>query len=523
VGFDDARRYHTRLVPSRLPTSARSRHGSAADPDRTPASVRLSLALAIAAAALLRGWLMARLAGITMDSPLYVTMAESLQRGARASGPAHHGYPALVALVGWIVPGRELPGRLVSFAAGVLLVPLVERLARTTAGPRWSLGAAWLVALHPLLAVYSTAVMTEASFLAVAGAGFLLLMRRRPLAAGATLGFSYLVRPEGIVYAAAAPLFARLGRRGLALAWLGSALVVAPYLGYLRWERGSWMLSPKDVVVRPVFESRGEAEWRIGGPRPIAEPHRSLIERLRWAAPSVARRYLPHLLTHLRLLLEAWPWPLLLLSAVGLAAYRGPPIAGLLTLPLLPALAVPFDVRFTQLLVPWLAAYAAAGGAWASSRRWSRAVAVASAALAVAGLTWCWIGSAGRVAVFFDDGPMPEMRAAGAWLKEHARPDATVMDRKAYVAFFAGLKHVQLPNDDYDTILSYARSSGADYLVIEEYIVRQLRPQLMPLVADPAFRQRERRVRLVHLEAGRLHAGVAVFEVMRTPAAGTSP
>src|SRR5262249_27628148 len=158
-----------------------------------------------------------------------------------------------------------------------------------------------------------------------------------------------------------------------------------------------------------------------------------------------------------------------------------------------------------------LAVYAAAGGAWAASRRMTRAMVVGWATVAVAGMAWCWIGPAGRNAVFFDDGPMPEMRAAGIWLKENARPDATVMDRKAYVAFFAGLKHEQLPNDDYDTILDYARSSGADYLIIEEYIVQKLRPQLLPLVANPAFRQSERRLRLVHLESGPPHAGVAVF------------
>jgi 4-amino-4-deoxy-L-arabinose transferase-like glycosyltransferase len=457
-----------------------------------------------------------------MDSPLYVLMSEGLRAGdGRDIGPAHHGYPALVALAGLLVHGREWPGRVVSLIAGLALVALVHRLARTRLSPPWSALASALVALHPMLSVYSVAIMTESSFLAIVGLALLLVERRRFLAAGLALGAGYAVRPEAAVIAGAAALFGRGRVRGTLLLLLGAVLAAAPYLGWLRVERGTWVLTPKTVLVRPQFASAREAEWRLGDAHAAEREPRSLAERVRRAAPSMAANYLPFLGRHARLLLEGWPWPLMLLSLAGLAWWRGALLAPLPCLMVLPLLAVPLDARFTLVLLPSLALGAAAGGAAFTARaaRRSRPAALVAIALAAAGLAACWSGPAGARARAFDDGPVAALRQAGAWLRAHGRPGAHVMDRKVYVPFFAGMTYDQLPDDDYDTIVEHARASGADYLVLEEY-TSNLRPQMVPLIADPAFRAREARLRLVYLEGGTPHAGVAIFEVMRDSSRG---
>ena len=109
--------------------------------------------LAIGAA--LRVWVLFHTSGLTMDSPLYMEMAARLGRALPPLGPAHHGYPALVAAADLIVPGQEMAGRMVSLASGVALIGLTYALARRRL-PAWSAGvAAALVALHPLLALSS--------------------------------------------------------------------------------------------------------------------------------------------------------------------------------------------------------------------------------------------------------------------------------------------------------------------------------------------------------------------------------
>src|SRR5438445_3476299 len=168
---------------------------------------------ALAAALALRLWLAAHTTGITMDSPLYVMASESLARGElRLLGPAHHGYPALVALARLAIPGREPPARAVALLAGLALVPLVYALARRGAPgaagcpPAGAALGALAIALHPLPAVYSVAVMTETSFLALLCLGLLWIERRRFAAGGVTLGLGYAVRPEALVVAAGAAL-----------------------------------------------------------------------------------------------------------------------------------------------------------------------------------------------------------------------------------------------------------------------------------------------------------------------------
>jgi hypothetical protein len=468
--------------------------------------------------AALRLWLARGNAGLTMDSPLYVNLADSLAHGRRAIGPAHHGYSALIALMGWMVPGREFPGRALSWLAGTAMVPLVYFLMRRAVSRLWAGVAAALVALHPLLAAYSGPVMTETTYLAILFAGLLLIDRGRFLFGGMWLGFSYAVRPEALVAAVGVAAFARGGRRGAVLVIAGFALVAAPYIGYLSWERGEFTLSPKVALVRPPDARPRDAEWRVGNAvRPATEPHRTLIERIAWAAPATARVYLPRLGGHLRRLLEAWPWPLMALSVLGLLVRRGPEAGSLLQVLMLPLLAVGPDPRFSLLLVPALAVCAAAAAAW-SAARWRRAerfMTGAGVAAGVVGIAWCWNGPTGRHALHFDDGPMAQMRDAGEWLRSHGRPGATVMDRKAYVPFYACMRHVQLPDDDYDTVVEYARASGVDYLVLEEYVVEGLRRQFMPLIADQRFRAGERRLRTLYQVRGGPHTGVAVMEVVR--------
>src|SRR5262249_32777200 len=211
--------------------------------------------------------------------------------------------------------------------------------------------------------------------------------------------------------------------------------------------------------------------------------------------------------------LEAWPWPLMALSLLGLVVRRGPEAGTLLHLFVLPLLAVLPDIRFAMLFVPALAVCAAAGAAWCAAA-WSRtrgsehrprfgiAGAVMASGLAIAGLAWSWSGLPGRRALRFDDGPMAQMREAGEWLRENGRPGATVMDRKAYVPFFAGMRHVQLPDDDYETIIEYARTSGVDYMVIEEYVAEGLRRQMLPLISDARFRAQEHRLRTIYRVRG---------------------
>jgi len=474
---------------------------------------RFGLILVVLAGLGLRLWLAARSSGLTMDSALYARMAEALRAGDPLAAPAHQGYPLLVALASFAGGGREWPGRLVSLVASLVLVPLVWWAARRRLPAVPSLAAAGLVALHPLLAVYGVSLMTEATFVTLAFSGVTLLDRDRPGLGGALLGASWWVRPEAAVIAPLAIVLAPLRGRSRLVALSLLVAVALPHSLVLTAAEGRWTLTPKTSLVRAPFGDARSAEWRLAEPTAFADSV-GLTQRLARDGRAIAAAYPSRLLAHAQRLLEAWPVPLLLASLVGVFAGAGAVWLAFLALPLAyPLLSAPADVRFAQLAVPALAALAAGG----LSRAWTmgvRARAVAGVVLA-AGLVMLWLpGPARTRALSFDDGPMSALRAAGDWLAAHSSPQAVVMDRKSYVPFFADRRHVQLPDEPLDVLLDYARTSGATHLVVEEYVVRALRPQLAPLLDAAAFRN-ESRVRLVFATRPAAGEGVAVFEVVR--------
>lgn len=450
--------------------------------------------------------------GITMDSPTYVAMSERL----RAGGYQHHGYPLLVAIASAALPGRELPGRAVSVLCGVLLVALIYGLARRRLPPAASALAALLVALHPLIAVYSGAIMSESAFALFLLAGLFAVTAGRALLAGLVLGFAFVIRPEA---ALVAPLAALLGLRG-GRAWLrfalGASLVLLGYAAFLRAELGVWTVTPKTFLVRAPAETPSAFEYRAEDAAP-ATPRPGTAPRLAAAAPALFRHAPRVAARYLSLLVAGWPWPLLILSVIGLI---GAPRAWLAPLALLPGLALVPLQQEMRFLIPVFGALAlfAAFGAWrlVGWARGARRGAIALAALAVlAGVAMTWRGDAGSQARRFDDGPMDAYRAAGAWLGRNGRAGAVVMDRKAYVPFFAGMSHVQLGDDPYDTIVETARASAVDYLVVEEFVADAFRPQLRPLLDDRAFRERETRLRALYAARTLPGSGVAIFEVVR--------
>ncbi len=479
---------------------------------RTTAEIVGLLAILLAAL-VVRSWLASETSGLTMDSPLYVRMAEGLRAGAPLHAPAHQGYPLLIALASWVAGGREWPGRLVSLLASLALVSLVWWAARRRlpAGP--SLVAAALVALHPLLAVYGVAVMTEASFLALALAGVALMDRGRSGWGGALLGLSWWVRPEAAVVAPLAILLSPLGRRARVTALVLCLAVALPHSLLLTSAEGHWTLTPKTSLVRAPSEDARSAEWRLVDSTAFADTV-GLSDRLVRDGGAIARAYPTRLFAHVARVVEAWPLPWLIAALAGLFSGSAGGWMAFLLLPFAyPLFAAPADLRFAQLAVPALAMLTAA----ATARAWTLGVRarVLAGVLLVLGLVWLWsTGPARTRALAFDDGPMPALRVAGDWLASHSHADAVVMDRKSYVPFFANRRHVQLPDEPLGVLLEHARASGATHLVVEEYVVSALRPQLAPLLDAAAIRA-EPRVRLVFATRPAPGEGVAVFEVVR--------
>jgi hypothetical protein len=125
---------------------------------------------------------------------------------------------------------------------------------------------------------------------------------------------------------------------------------MAPYVGYLRWERGSWMISPKTVLSarRSAGKNQSAGMARGTGTRRAAKrgAHQLGPAAALGGSFGGATHSRPGLLEHLAMPLRSWPWPLMLLSASAGRRGAAPCSAPLLMEAGLPLLAVPFDPRF---------------------------------------------------------------------------------------------------------------------------------------------------------------------------------
>jgi len=214
------------------------------------------------------------------DGPAFLTLAQAVAAGdwtGVVSHPYHPLYPAVVAVVHFLVPSWEGAAAAVSIACGGVSVGLLWALLRRAFGR----DAAWLgalfLAVQPRAIEQSSDVQSDGLYLALFLAGALALWlalerRRAALAAwtGVLAGLAYLTRPEGIGIVLAGGLLLALEAvrrrmppgRAVALALvMGAALllVMAPYLVALRTVGGSWSLTQKKSVGRLLLLEAGPA------------------------------------------------------------------------------------------------------------------------------------------------------------------------------------------------------------------------------------------------------------------------
>ncbi len=478
----------------------------------SPAFVWVSLALITLAALALRLLALRYQPTVSFDGTEYVRYAEALKHGERFASVFAPGYPALVALASMLHPERVGAAVAVSMVAGVALPAIVWALARGALGARGALLPGLLCALHPELARHSAITMSESAYIGMLFLGLAGLAARRSghmIFGGLAVGLAYAIRPEGVVTAAvlmiagvrrwASDPSSRRAMLAAALAW---ALVVLACVLWYHATLDAWTLTPKTAALHEAAR-----DWRAAEPglSLAVPPAPRLAESLRGGLAA----WPANALQHAQALLWSWPWPLLLLSLWGLARRRGIETAALVYLPLLPFLGLSQQGRFALAAIPALAISASVVLVTESSR-WRRAMAAALAAFGVVATTWS-LGDAFRTP--FDGGGQTDKRA-GEWLANVATPGDAVVDRKPFVAFYANCRHRVLAEGSYDALIDDMVANGARWLVLEDYVVRQMRPQFAPLLDSENHRARESRLELVYARADEGQGSLAIFRVL---------
>jgi hypothetical protein len=462
----------------------------------------------------------------TTDATAYLRSGESLWAGQgfeRDGAPELHFPPGAPALLGGAerLLGDPVVATSVVFLlfGTALLVPLAG-IARHLGGDRTGLMAAGLGAVAPALTILPVQQGggSEAPFtLFVLSATWLALVlprwSSRAQVAGAAglgglVGLAYLTRPEGLLLALVlVPVLLVMARRSSlpsgaaprrAAVLLGTfalvlAVLAAPYVVHLHAHTGRWELTAKaqdasmqawrDVAERDR-RGRDEIFYALDDTGLALEADRSTLSRLVRDDPAgyatIVGINARALVTELGLRWSVVPVAIILLAAFGAWSTRRSKgtlvVLAMAVAAVVPALAFFVLPRYLIPTSALLIALAAVG-----LTRLPRRAQVPATALTGLLLVGALLGGLGAPSHLGAPREPVEHRLVGEWLAEHAEPGDTLMTRNQVTEHYAGLEIVPLPAASMDEVVAFARHYGVDWIVVDEYRLRHLRPQLDPL------------------------------------------
>lgn len=432
----------------------------------------LALGLRLAAAAAPRC--------IETDGVAYLELAEQIAGGGGLLHPVFPpGYSLAIAALHRLGPlGPEAAALAISAVCGALALPAAWWLWRHTLGTPAAWAGAALLAIWPLAVDLGGRVLTDSTSLL----GILLALcawlrsargeRGWAVVAGAGFGGVAWMRPEVLAWSGvAALLLARRRPAAAAALALTTALLYLPYVGLLRAHTGEWQLSAKADANLVYALTVGEAD---PGARYEELKDARREGRIQGSLPgptALARRVADNLAEGARRLDTIWPPAVAVAIALGtVLAWRRGLLGSWAWLPLLasaPILLFFFKPRFfLPAAAVWLGL---AGLALVELRGAARAAAAALVLWLVLPETLAPIRGPDREAA---------SRAAGLWLAGRSEPAGVVVDRKPFVAYYAGRERVW-PEAGPDLAALHERLTAYEsaLLVVDDRHFRRSRPQ----------------------------------------------
>ena len=450
------------------------------------------MAVALAVALVVRLLIAVEPMCITGDGVTYVQLARQIAAG----GAWFHsifppGFSLVIAGLHWLLGGSfENLARYISAVAGTLVLIPAWLLWREKLGIGAAGFACTLMAVWPISAQLSGQVLTEALSLLGLFAGLYAWSRsgwRHHLGwawsagAGVCWGMVAWMRPETLAWSAAGfvGLVLQGSRRSALLLATVTGLVYLPMILMVHEHTGRWQLAAKQGVNVHKAAAVGSGDFT------------SRYEQLRDEAAAgrfgptpgiteLAKRAMANVyLIHRYAVPESWSPVLLILVGIGgYLLWRQGLEAGWLLLPLaacVPLLLFMVDARILHPL--FAVTLGVAGLPFTQLLRWRRWLILA--------VCLCFL-LPHALRPLYRAHPDAAARQAGLWLAEHGHRDHLVMDRKPFVAYYAGSQHIwPAAAPGLAGLREIVSQHGVGILVVDDRYFRTSRPAWYAALAPP--------------------------------------
>jgi 4-amino-4-deoxy-L-arabinose transferase-like glycosyltransferase len=491
---------------------------------------KLFVLVCVLAAFLIRLSLVPQDSVINGDGVYYANLGKKLISGDIYGGISAYWAPLYSFLIGistLFFRNLEFAGRFVSIVAGTLSVIPTYYLIRNFYGRKPAYLGTFLVLIHPLLIKSSGWVMTESLYTLIFTTAVLIGSyalrkgkRRDFFLLGLLLGTAYLTKPEAIGFVGlffVLTLGAKFFRRNLRLSrlitgyfllLLGFAIFFLPYVFFLHEKTGSWTISQKllsnisasdsekglleltddgqttmrDRLFGDVYESRIQPSEKFVRSVSNEPPH------LKFNFKELVTKSLSHLRKQLREHIpEILPLPFILIALMGFlfGRWRRERTAkeiylfSFVACTLLGYAVSVIELRYLLPIIPILIGWVSYGAVklcdfltktvsnfWHLKPKlnpiWSR-------------IFILFVLLASLVPVYVEQFRSDELqnvpfeeKQAGLWLNQNINSPSLVMASSAIPAYYAGANHIFIPNEDFSTVLEYAKRKKVNYLVVSE-------------------------------------------------------
>jgi 4-amino-4-deoxy-L-arabinose transferase-like glycosyltransferase len=442
--------------------------------------------------------------GIYNDGVEYIRTAKYILAGNWSGGFVPPVYPALIAVLDLIVKDFELAGILASALFGAVLVLPVYHFTKEVFDTRTASVAALFTVFHPLLFTYSGSVLTESTYYffvaMIVFLGWLSFARGRLLHIVLFSFFSslaYLTKPEGVGFLFVFLLWVisinppgnekRLIRSRLRIsvvALVSFIIFSLPYLVQMKRDLGTWEISKKASI--SLWASQQNVE--DGGEETVPQfPKRrvdiftliknpfSLLARICFGLFDALLKFQQGLTPYLFLFAiigflrkrdNNYPWKPNLYILSNILFFFG--------------FVLPFfwiTKRHTSHMIPMVLPWVACGFlifvSWSYEKFKTRHMkrnkfnALCLVVIMLALLTQ-GVLSTGR-------GHRQVQKDVGLWMRANLPGDAKFMSRLPQEGFYAQLAWTRIRKTTYSEILIEARSQGANYLVIDDVILKNVK------------------------------------------------
>jgi len=451
---------------------------------------------------------------ISADGIAYVNIAKDFISGRGLAAATHYPpfFPILLGLVSTVCGDFETAGLFVSVVMGSLLAVPVYLLGTEFFNKRVGMAAAILSITWPSLRYWSTAVMSQATYitLLLLGVYCLWLAYKRSalipsVLAGAFFAGAHLTRSEGVLVFGAEiavlvlfTLVNRLSFKKLLYVLLSVCVffvLFSPYLVMLHDLTGKWQLTGKGKVA--IADALSEY---LGKPDLKHDPvfkETGFLDLFRLYPDYIRSNYLKNIAACWREMLPFYGW---LLAAIGFAAgamsreklfERAYLLA---TFAPLSIIIVFFFIgpEYTQAYLPVLflcignGLYQAAD--WVLA--WRKGTATSQVARYLGYVPLCLVLLYGSWNVvrqvpadrgvpyhYTKDGGRFDDKQVGLKLSKTLPRDAVLMTRSGRVGFYSGRKYLMPPQTEYAGMVEYARKNQISYLIATAQLLG-MRPQL---------------------------------------------